>query len=197
MGVVETSFLVLLAVLLVGMPGIAVAVARPRVPDVDEWVGAGVITPDQAVELRRRREGALHDAHRERAARVLGVLGGATFGVGVILFFAANWGDIPRLVRVGILLGGLVALYAAGFWLLERSRAWFLGHALVFVGAILFGAPVCVDSGRIEYGIETFYVEEGKAIEYERAIARGNLYADVALDDDGGAQLDDLVVRSG
>jgi len=49
----------------------------------------------------------------------------------------------------------------------------------------------------IEYGIETFYVEEGTAIEYERAIRRGRLYAQVAIDDDGGAQLDDLVVRSG
>jgi uncharacterized membrane-anchored protein len=54
-----------------------------------------------------------------------------------------------------------------------------------------------VADGGIEYGIETFYVEEGKAIEYERALASGNLFAEVALDEDGGAQLDDLVVRSG
>ena len=49
--------------------------------------------------------------------------------------------------------------------------------------------------GRIEYGIETFYVEEGKAPEYERAIARQELYAEVVLDGGGGAKLEDLVIR--
>ena len=49
--------------------------------------------------------------------------------------------------------------------------------------------------GSIEFGIETFYVEEGQARRYERAMAEGTLYADVVLDDDGGARLDDLVIR--
>jgi uncharacterized membrane-anchored protein len=51
------------------------------------------------------------------------------------------------------------------------------------------------ESGDIEYGIETFYVEEGQSRRYERAMVGGTLYADVVLDDDGGAQLEDLVIR--
>lgn len=47
----------------------------------------------------------------------------------------------------------------------------------------------------IEFGIETFYVEEGQARRYERAMIDGTLYADVVLDDDGGARLADLVIR--
>jgi uncharacterized membrane-anchored protein len=47
----------------------------------------------------------------------------------------------------------------------------------------------------IDYGIEAFFVEEGQAWRYERAIARGQLYAEVVLDDDGGAQLDKLVIE--
>jgi uncharacterized membrane-anchored protein len=50
-------------------------------------------------------------------------------------------------------------------------------------------------SGRIEYGIESFFVEDQTAGRYERAVARGRLYAEVALDDDGDATLRKLVVR--
>ena len=49
--------------------------------------------------------------------------------------------------------------------------------------------------GGIEFGIESFFVEEGKARRYEDAIARGRVFAKVVLDDDGGATLKDLVIR--
>jgi uncharacterized membrane-anchored protein len=47
----------------------------------------------------------------------------------------------------------------------------------------------------IRYGIETFFVEEGQARRYERAMAAGTLYAEVVLGDDGDAQLDELVIE--
>lgn len=47
----------------------------------------------------------------------------------------------------------------------------------------------------IFFGIETFYVEEGRAREYEEAIVRGAVVADVVLDGDGGARLADLLIR--
>ena len=50
-------------------------------------------------------------------------------------------------------------------------------------------------SGSIEYGIETFYVEEGQARRYEEAMFDRRLDAKVVLDDDGKARLDELVVR--
>jgi uncharacterized membrane-anchored protein len=49
---------------------------------------------------------------------------------------------------------------------------------------------------RIRYGIESYFVEEGKAHVYEEALSSGRLYADVALDGDGDAHLDHLVIRS-
>lgn len=48
---------------------------------------------------------------------------------------------------------------------------------------------------RIRYGIETFYVEEGKAVDYERAMRSGDLYADVSVAGDGKARLARLVVE--
>jgi uncharacterized membrane-anchored protein len=49
--------------------------------------------------------------------------------------------------------------------------------------------------GGIEFGIETFFVEEGDARRYEEAMVDGRLYADIVLDDDGKARLEDLVIR--
>jgi uncharacterized membrane-anchored protein len=49
--------------------------------------------------------------------------------------------------------------------------------------------------GTIEYGIESFFVEDTTAPRYERAVARGRLYAKVALDDNGDATLRELIVR--
>jgi uncharacterized membrane-anchored protein len=50
-------------------------------------------------------------------------------------------------------------------------------------------------SGRIDYGIETFYVPEGKARSYEEAVLQRRLYARVALAGDGRARLEGLVIR--
>lgn len=47
----------------------------------------------------------------------------------------------------------------------------------------------------IEFGIESFFVEEGQGPRYEDAIREGRVLAKVVLDDDGGARLKDLVVR--
>ena len=51
-----------------------------------------------------------------------------------------------------------------------------------------------VSGGRIEYGIESYFVEEGQGPRLEQAIARDDLYVDVVLDDDGEAKIEEVVV---
>ncbi|MFN2468243.1 MAG: DUF2157 domain-containing protein, partial [Gaiellaceae bacterium] len=113
MDVLEVGLLVLAVLLLVAGGSVGIATARPG----SDW--------------------------REAAARPLGILGSAAIGAGIILFFAANWSDIPRWLRFGILLAGLVAVLGAAFWLLEVRRIRRnVGHGLVLVGAVLFGASL-------------------------------------------------------
>jgi uncharacterized membrane-anchored protein len=52
------------------------------------------------------------------------------------------------------------------------------------------------DSGGTEFGIETYFVEEGEARGYEEAAAEGDLAVDVVLDDEGGAKIKRLRVIS-
>lgn len=49
--------------------------------------------------------------------------------------------------------------------------------------------------GRATYGIESYYVQEGKGHEYESATLGGRLWAEVALSGDGSAALKHLVIE--
>jgi uncharacterized membrane-anchored protein len=46
--------------------------------------------------------------------------------------------------------------------------------------------------GEVEYGIETYYVDEDKARELESAAASRRMFVDVSLDDDGTARIKDV-----
>jgi uncharacterized membrane protein len=83
------------------------------------------------------------EERRERMAAVLGVMGALVTGFGVILFFAANWGDIPRWLRVASLIAGMALLYGLGYYLREVRRTnLHVAHALIFLGTVLFGASL-------------------------------------------------------
>lgn len=143
MDIVEIGLLALSVVLVIGGGGVAIAVARHPDVDFDRLVAEGVLAAQQADEVRARVAASVAEGRRQRAARAIGILGAAALGAGVILFFAANWSEIARPLRVVILLVGLVFFYTAGFWLLEIRRAFHnVGHGFVFVGAILFGASL-------------------------------------------------------
>jgi uncharacterized membrane-anchored protein len=49
--------------------------------------------------------------------------------------------------------------------------------------------------GRVEFGIESFYVQEGKGKAYERAVRERKLWAEVAVTPDGGAAIRRLVIE--
>jgi uncharacterized membrane protein len=73
------------------------------------------------------------------AFSVLGVL---LLGSGIITYFAANWGEIPKLVKLVILFGSLWLAYGAAWHALRDNHAPLLGQALLLLGAILFGANI-------------------------------------------------------
>ena len=73
------------------------------------------------------------------AFSILGVL---LFGSGIITYFAANWGEIPKLIKLAILFGSLWLTYGAAWHALRDNHAPLLGQALLLLGAILFGANI-------------------------------------------------------
>jgi uncharacterized membrane protein len=108
--------------------------------ELDSWVAEGLVSEAQADAIRRRYEGRRDTERRDRVVSALAVIGAVVGGLGVILFFAANWDAIPRAVRVALLLATIVGAYAGGWPLLARRPA--VAKALLLLGAIAFGASL-------------------------------------------------------
>ncbi len=107
------------------------------------WAGQGWITPDG--------QAAILDEAETRAARglnlipiALAVIGALTLGAGIILFFAANWDEMPKITKLIVLFGSMWIAYAIAARGLSASagasRA--IAHAMLLLGVILFGANI-------------------------------------------------------
>jgi uncharacterized membrane protein len=97
---------------------------------VDEWVTEGIVSPEQANQIKTRCEGvslaAVPSAHHAQGAplaiEALGYLGGIIVLVGTMSLVAQFWDEIStsaRLVLVGAVSAGLVA---GGFAVPRRLR---------------------------------------------------------------------------
>ena len=105
--------------------------------DLVKWVAAGVITGDTAQSIRTAR---FSDEAKSRLPGIFAMLGALMLAASVSAFVAANWQEIPRLVR----LVGILTLIAGCFfpaWLLQRR-----GHPAAADAAITF-ATLCFGAG--------------------------------------------------
>lgn len=83
-------------------------------------------------------------AERERGIELsttLAVLGAVLIGFATMSFVAANWQEMPRIARLGLLLILLWGCYGLAGGLLARGHAGF-GHAAVLAGVGVFGASI-------------------------------------------------------
>jgi len=102
---------------------------------LNKWLDAGLIDAETAQRIRQ------YEADRSRPVGLWSLigLGALAIGLGIISVVAANWDDIPGMVRLtihGLLMAGIAA---AIFWL--QPRKGFLGlyvkDVLLFVLAVL------------------------------------------------------------
>ena len=111
--------------------------------ELDAWVRDGLVTGEQADRIRVRYAETAAGERRSRVVSTLAIIGAVVAGLGIILFFAANWDALPRPTRVALLLATVTAAYAAGYVLRYARRAHpAVGHALLLVGGLAFGATL-------------------------------------------------------
>lgn len=113
--------------------------------ELESWLAEGLIEPRQADALRQRYPRTGNDLGLGRL--LLTALGSIIFGLGIILFFAYNWEDMPKAAKLAVVFGGLVASHGTGYWLMLRrssdpgaSRVGI--EALHLLGTMLFGAGI-------------------------------------------------------
>ncbi len=105
---------------------------------VDDWHERGLIDGSTARVL-------LDDLEKGREARSFASiavwLGIVCLAFGAMTFVAANWDVMPRLVRMGALMGGVLASYGVAAVLHRRGNPG-LAESFVVLGCGVFGAAV-------------------------------------------------------
>lgn len=99
------------------------------------WVERGIVTREQADQLLSMYESKNH------AVGLLPILGSILVGLGILSFIAANWQDIPQLVRLAMIVVLMAGFYAGGELALRRGHDK-LGIALVSLGVVSFGGGI-------------------------------------------------------
>ncbi|MBV2142899.1 DUF2157 domain-containing protein [Falsochrobactrum sp. TDYN1] len=107
---------------------------------VDRWQHDGLIDGETASRLHADLE---KSAPRFSLGAVLASLGGLLLGAAVIMLVAANWQDMPRLMRIGLVFALIWAGYLGGAWRQSRGDR-ILPPALYIVGAASFGAGIAL-----------------------------------------------------
>lgn len=113
---------------------------------VDRWRQSGLITDEQSqaildfesVGTPRFRLGIRFN----RLIVVLSTLGAVLIASGIISFVAANWQGMPAMAKLFLLIGGQTAAYWIGYQLQFVRGYPRVGEAIMFTGAVWFGANV-------------------------------------------------------
>jgi uncharacterized membrane protein len=108
--------------------------------DLVKWVAAGVISGDAAQSIRKAR---FSDEARSRLPGIFAMLGALMLAASVSAFVAANWQEIPRLVR----LAGILTIIAGCFFpalLLQRRDHPTAADAAITFATLCFGAGIAL-----------------------------------------------------
>ncbi|MFA5950339.1 MAG: DUF2157 domain-containing protein [Hyphomicrobium sp.] len=110
--------------------------------DLVRWREAGWVTPAGEAAIRSDLTAG---ARTLGLANALAILSAVLIGFAVMSFVGANWQDMPRLLRLGILIGSLWASYGLAGALASRGMAGF-AHAAILLGVAIFGASIMLVS---------------------------------------------------
>ncbi|SEB94401.1 DUF2157 domain-containing protein [Paenibacillus sp. GP183] len=99
------------------------------------WTDSGIITPAQLEQIL----GLYPD--KKHAIGLIPILGSILVGLGILSFMAANWQDIPQLLRLLMIIALLAGFYWGGERMLSRDHEK-LGIALISLGLVSFGAGI-------------------------------------------------------
>jgi len=107
---------------------------------VKRWQQEGLIDAETASRLNADLE---KRGPRFSLGSVLATLGGLLLGAAVIMLVAANWQDMPRIMRIGLIFVLIWGCYLGGAWRELRGDK-VLPQALYIVAAASFGAGIAL-----------------------------------------------------
>ncbi len=114
-----------------------------KLDPIKHWLEKGIISSDQAEAMRQSLVEKKAEKNPDRLIVILGSIGAILLGLGVILFFAANWEKIIPLLRVVMLTTATFTVYYLSYYFKYQKKHYpKLGASLIFLAAFLFGAEL-------------------------------------------------------
>jgi uncharacterized membrane protein len=115
--------------------------ARWLQEQISAWLDEGLIDAGQAGALRARYSVGDQDTPWTRI--IASSTGAVVFGLGIILFFAYNWAEMHKFVKLALVFGAVLAAHGSGFYLSASADAKRpLVESLHVMGTMLFGAGI-------------------------------------------------------
>jgi len=106
--------------------------------DLERWRGRGWVTAEGEAAIL---EDLAAPPRMLGLVGALATLGAVLLGFAAMSFIAANWSELPKLVRLAMVFGALLGTYAVTAALFERGLAVF-AHAGLLLGSALFGGGI-------------------------------------------------------
>ena len=78
----------------------------------------------------------------KRTIRIIVTIGAILVGAGIFSFIASNWQEMPKPVKIFIILAAMLISYTAGWYLREKMNLSKTGEALILLGVIIYGAGI-------------------------------------------------------
>lgn len=105
-----------------------------------QWRAEGLVDEALAQRILARYPAG---AERNWGRIVFSAIGAVLVGLGVILFFAYNWQELPKAAKLALAIGALAAAHGSAMALARRANASVgLVEGLHVLGTMLFGAGI-------------------------------------------------------
>ncbi|MDO8289094.1 MAG: DUF2157 domain-containing protein [Parvibaculum sp.] len=106
--------------------------------DLEKWVERGWVTPAHAQSILTDASGGAAVRH---IPQILAIMGAVLVGFAVMSFVAANWAEIPKIIRLLMIFSALWVAWGAA-WFADRRGHPAYAEAGVVAGLALFGANI-------------------------------------------------------
>ena len=106
---------------------------------LDSWLGDNLINSQQADLLRHRYP---IDKERNWASMVIPTAGSIVFALGVILFFAYNWADMSKFIKLAVILASVGISHGVAIKMGKNNIINAYSESLHALGTMLFAAAI-------------------------------------------------------
>ena len=90
-----------------------------------------------AIDAKQENEDA-----PKRTIHIIVTIGTILVGAGIFSFIAANWQEMSRPLKIGIILSSMLVSYGVGWYVQDALKLEKTGAALFLLGTIIYGAGI-------------------------------------------------------